>query len=521
MAEKEHVHTITSIENINPTSSIDSRVDKRKKINLFLLISSIGLGIFMAALDESIINVSIAQIKVDLNEDPLRIQWIVLVYLLVIVALSAASGYLGDRYSTKIVFQIGMGIFAIGSLLCAISQTLPMLIFARIVQGIGGAGILANGNAIVTRFTDESRRGLAIGLTSLVSALAVVIGPVVGAMLTQFFKWQVVFWINLPIGILGILYIQFSIPKTPSLRRENKRADFLGSILFATFLTILVLSISLFVDPVLPHPMIWSIVCLGISIALFVGFILWEKRSSSPFMELSLFKNKKFTIGLACALILYISLNSISYQLPFYFKEVMSYELIKIGIVIVGVPVGIGISAPISGKLSSKINTRVISSFGLGTISITFIFLAIFLSPTMHLAIYVLLSFIIGLGVGLFISPNSNSVMSSIKKDKLGVASSLLSLSRIVGYTIGTALSTTVLRFIQELYQQRNGGMINDSINYTPSLQIVFGVFCFFASLSVILSIVRGSEKYIKNGFVKIDSSEIETKTLDISGSSK
>ncbi|HUT81101.1 MAG TPA: MFS transporter [Candidatus Bathyarchaeia archaeon] len=521
MVETENKLAIGSNENNSDTNSLDSRVDKSKKRNLFLLISSVGLGIFMAALDESIINVSIAQIKLDLNEDPLRVQWIVLVYLLVIVALSAASGYLGDRYSTKIVFQIGMGIFAIGSLLCALSQTLPMLIFARIVQGIGGAGILANGNAIVTRFTDESQRGLAIGLTSLVSALAVVIGPVVGALLTQFFKWQVIFWINLPIGIIGIIYLQFSIPKTPTLRKEQKRADFLGSVLFATFLTILVLSISLFVDPVLPHPMIWSIVCFAISIALFVGFILWEKRSSNPFIELSLFKNKKFTIGLACALILYISLNSISYQLPFYFKEVMNKELIEIGIVIVGVPVGIGISAPISGKISSKINTRIISSIGLSVIAVAFIFLAIFLSPTMHLAFYVALSFVIGLGVGFFIAPNSNSVMSSIKKDKLGVASSFLSLSRIVGYTIGTALSTTVLRFIQELYQQRNGGVFNDAINYTPSLQIVFGIFCFFATLSIIFSVIRGPDSYISNGIVTIDSLESKSSILDVSGPSK
>ncbi|MHA1210949.1 MAG: DHA2 family efflux MFS transporter permease subunit [Candidatus Heimdallarchaeota archaeon] len=481
--------------------SLDGRTTKEASpVNLFLLITSVGLGVFMAALDESIINVSLPTIKEDLGVDSLRIQWVVLVYLLVIVAVSAGAGYLGDRFSTKLIFQIGMIIFAIGSLMCALSTTLGFLVFARAVQGVGGASLLANGNALVTRFTTDERRGLAIGLTSLVSALAVVIGPVVGALLTQHFKWQVIFWINVPIGVVALIYLQFVIPKTQSLDENPKDADFLGSVFFASFLTTLVLGISLTVDPILPNSNIWSIICISVSLVLFIGFILWERRFKNPFMDFSLFKNKKFTVGLICALVLYVSLTSISYQLPFYLQEVMSYEPIKIGLIIIGVPIGIGITAPLSGRLNRKVDTRVLTTSGLSGIAIALIMAAIFLSPTLHLAIFILIASSIGLAIGFFISPNSNSVMSSVEKEKLGVAGSLLSLSRMVGYTFGTALSTTFLAFFQGIFQNRNGGLLTDAINYTPALRIVLGLFCTLAIISVVFSALRGPDKYIANG---------------------
>ncbi|HUU87598.1 MAG TPA: MFS transporter, partial [Candidatus Glassbacteria bacterium] len=221
----------------NDTSALTTREDdsitKKDVVKTGVLVSATGIGMFMSALDESIINVSIVSMAEYFETDQTHVQWIVLVYLLVIVGLSALAGYLGDRYSIKLVFQIGMIIFSIGSLICALSISLPMLIVARIVQGIGAAGILANGNALITKFTNEEQRGLAIGLTALIAAMGVVVGPVIGALLTQYTTWQYIFWINVPIGFIGIIYLQFALPGTPSVNKENHRGDALGSIIFA------------------------------------------------------------------------------------------------------------------------------------------------------------------------------------------------------------------------------------------------------------------------------------------------
>ena len=390
-------------QNSNDTSALEtpeSRTASEKGfVKTGILVSATGIGMFMGALDESIINVSIVSMAEFFETTQQHVQWIVLVYLLVIVGLIALAGYLGDRYSTKMVFQIGMVIFSIGSLICALSTTLPMLIGARIIQGIGATGILANGNALVTRFTDEDRRGLAIGLTTLIAALGVVIGPVVGGLLTQFFKWQSIFWINVPIGVIGIIYLQFAIPSTPSIVKENHKGDPFGSVIFALFMVIFILSITLFVEPLLDRPMLWSAFCFLVSMLLLTAFILWEKRAEKPFIDLSLFKNKKFTIGISCALVTYIALNSIAFQLPFFMQKMLGFEQIKIGAVIIGVPIGIVITAPLAGKLSNKFDTRILSSIGLIVIGICMICLAVFLSLDIHLAVFILIATIIGLAL--------------------------------------------------------------------------------------------------------------------------
>lgn len=486
-------------QNNNDTSALTTREDnsvtKKDVVKTGVLVSATGIGMFMSALDESIINVSIVSMAEYFKTDQTHVQWIVLVYLLVIVGLSALAGYLGDRYSIKLVFQIGMIIFSIGSLICALSITLPMLIVARIVQGIGAAGILANGNALITRFTDEERRGLAIGLTALIAAMGVVVGPVIGAILTQYTNWQYIFWLNVPIGIVGIVYLQFALPGTPSVNNVNQKGDALGSIIFALFMTIFILSITLFVEPLLDRPMMWSAIAFIVSMLLLTAFILWEKRAKSPFIDLALFKNKKFTIGISCALITYISLNSIAFQLPFFMQKMLDFEYIKIGAVIVGVPIGLAITAPLSGKLSSKFDARLLSSFGLIVIGLCLLSLSIFLSLDIHLAVFVLISTIIGLAIGIFTSPNSNSVMSSVKKEKIGIASSLLSLSRNIGYSIGTALSTTIFYSILDRIQRTNPGSVLESpLNYVPAMRILFGILVGFVVIGVIMSFLRGPE---------------------------
>ncbi|MHA1122694.1 MAG: MFS transporter, partial [Candidatus Heimdallarchaeota archaeon] len=183
---------------LSTNSSIDEKDKQNQPVRTGVLVSSIGIGIFMSALDESIMTVGIPKIAVFFGTDKLHVQWTVLVYLLVIVALTAGAGHLGDRFSTKRVFQAGMVLFAFGSLLCALtgySNHLYLLILARAFQGIGAAGLLANGNAIVTRFTDEEKRGLAIGLTALIAALGVVVGPALGGVMIQYLGWASVFWI--------------------------------------------------------------------------------------------------------------------------------------------------------------------------------------------------------------------------------------------------------------------------------------------------------------------------------------
>ena len=154
-------------------------------VSLITLISATGIGIFMGALDSSIVNISLKTIEDSFRVDQSSVQWVVLAYLLTIISLMTVSGNLGDRFSSKKVFQLGIGLFTVGSLLCGLSPTLEILVISRIFQAFGASGLFANGIAIITRFTDRKNRGLAIGFNSLIVSGALTVGPAVGGILTQ------------------------------------------------------------------------------------------------------------------------------------------------------------------------------------------------------------------------------------------------------------------------------------------------------------------------------------------------
>lgn len=469
-----------------------------KPIKTSILVSATGIGMFMAALDESIITVSLPVMSESFGVDQLRSQWVVLIYLLTIVGFTAVAGGLGDRFGPKRVFQIGMIIFSIGSLACYFSVFLSLewLVVFRFIQAIGATGTLANGMAIVTRFTSQEKRGLAIGLTSLVAALGVVFGPVIGSILTQFAGWEYIFFINIPIGIIGLIYVQYAIPNTEPLKEQSMaKVDVLGSFLFAIFMITTILGITLVVDPVIPRPKLISGICFGIAAVSLIIFIFWELRVEHPFMDLQLFKNRKFTTGVISATFAYIALNSVAFQLPFFFEVIKGFEPIQIGLVVVGVPVGLAVTAPIAGKLSNKIDARYLTSIGLALVSVSLLCLTLLLSDTLPLWVFILIATAIGLSIGIFTSPNANSVLSSAPKRELGVVSGLLSLSRNIGYTIGTSLSTTIFVFVQGLYVNRNGGSPTDVINYVPAMRIMFGVVTSLMAIAILLSFLRGSEE--------------------------
>ncbi|NPE07832.1 MAG: MFS transporter [Asgard group archaeon] len=500
--------------NLTYNSSIDEKDKQSQPVRTGVLVSSIGIGIFMSALDESVMTVGIPKIAVFFGTDKLHVQWTVLVYLLVIVALTAGSGHLGDRFSTKTVFQVGMVIFAVGSLFCALtgySDHLYLLILARAVQGVGGAALLANGNAIITRFTDDEKRGLAIGLTALLAALGVVIGPALGGVMIQYLGWASVFWINVPIGVIGFIYVQFAVPATPSLEKGHQKGDPFGSIIFAAFMTAFITSITLFAETTISRPMMWSGISFIVSILLLAGFILWERRVEYPFIKLKLFKNRKFTIGTLCALATYIALNSVAFQLPFYLNDILNYSTLKIGAVIIAVPIGLGITAPIFGKISSKVDSRILSSIGLGAIFLALLIGSLLIKFESPLWFYVIIAAIIGLAIGTFTSPNSNSVMSSVPKDELGVVSGFLQLARNIGYTIGTALSTTIFYLILNLVMQSTGNPDElANVNYIPTVKILFGILGVFMIIAIILSALRGPETWHNNNSNSNNKEDIE-----------
>lgn len=475
--------------------SIDTSSQTQKDIRLSVLISATGIGVFLASLDGTIVNISLKTMKDSLNVEQYLIQWVILSYLLAMIAFSAIAGDLGDRISNKLIFQIGMLVFTIGSLLCFFSNTLTLLILSRILQGIGAAGLIANGMAIITRLTTPKNRGTAIGLNAFVIALGVTLGPILGGVLTEKFGWNSIFFVNVPIGIIGLVWVQFAIPSFTQNKSKIRKADLPGSVSLALFLLLFVFSLSIFANPDMPNAILFGISSLACSICMFFVLLVVEKRSANPIIDLKLVKNRRFIVGIFSAILAYLCLCVIIYQLPFFLQEMLEYGQIKTGIIILAAPIAIAVGGLISGILSNTIDARYLATIGMGGITLSLILGATFITMTVPLWTLVVIALVIGIGLGFFIAPNANSVMSSASKEKLGVANSFLSMATNVGFALGTALATAVFSINLSIFSNINGGEKMNPINYVPAMRVMFAVFAFIAILAIVLSYFRGPER--------------------------
>ncbi len=462
------------------------------------LVSAIGFGMFMSSLDATIVVIILEKIKSHYGVTSNQVQWVILSYLLVMMAFTAIAGDLGDRFSNKLIFQIGMALFAIGSLFCFLSGyfggSIWWLVLSRGVQGLGATGMLANGMALVTRFTTKKNRGTAVGINNLIISIAVISGPVFGAVISNSWEWGGIFLINVPLGIIGFIWIQVAIPKTPPIEKKHK-ADYIGSILLALFLTTLILSFTIFVDVMIENAKIWAGISLLTSIIIFPIFLYWEKKTDHPLIDLSVLKNKKISIGLYTAIVKHQGYIVIIYHLNLYLQEMgIVTDIIRVGLIISGLPVGMAISAGIAGKLSNTIDARYLCTSAMVGVTILLALFATFLDIAAPIWFYVLMASFIGLCIGLFLAPNGNSIMSAAPKEKLGVVSSLHGLTTSIGINLGIALSTLVFTLVGNLLSRDNGIPAENPLNYVPAMRWMFLIFAIITGTAAIISFFRGPE---------------------------
>ena len=221
--------------------------ESENEISLVVLVLTVGSGIFMTTLDTSVIVLLLDTIKDDYNIQQNHIQWVILVYLMVMMAFTVLTGDLGDKYGYKLLFQIGIGILILGCILCFFSNSFAFLIISRVIVSIGVSSIISNGMAILTHFTTTDNRGSIIGFTNLLIGLSVLIGVVLASVLMEKFSWNSTFLINIPIGIVSLISVKICVPKI-TIESKKQRTDWMGAFAFAFFLSLLILSFSIFVD---------------------------------------------------------------------------------------------------------------------------------------------------------------------------------------------------------------------------------------------------------------------------------
>ena len=443
---------------------------------------------FMTTLDSSIVNVALPTMARELNTTMAGIEWVVTSYLIVICATILLFGKLGDILGKTRIFKFGIGIFTIGSLLCGLSNTLFMLILSRIVQAIGAGAAMATNQGIITETFPANERGRALGMSGTAVALGTMVGPTLGGLIVSIAPWEYIFLINIPIGILVYIGVIKILPIKKKI--NDFIIDVKGSILFMISITLLFTSINF--GQSLGYNNLFIIMSFIISLILFAIFIRVEKTSNNPMLDISIFKNRLFSLSIFCGFTSFISIGAVNIILPFYYQDVLSLSPSSAGLMMTVSPIILAIVAPLSGYLSDKIGSEKISALGLSILSIGIISLVLFNVNTSLIIVGALVG-LLSLGSGIFQSPNNSLIMSTVKKNELGIAGSINGLVRNLGTTTGIALSTNILysRMSSKVGYKVSGYIDGRPDVFIYAMRFVFTGIGLICLIGAILSIIR------------------------------
>lgn len=404
------------------------------------VLATVAMGTFMSTLDSSIVNVALPTISRQLDADLSTLQWVVSAYLLTITSLLPIFGRIADMFGRKRVFALGFVIFTLGSVLCGFAQNIWFLVGTRVLQAVGASMLMSNSAAIITAIFPPKERGRALGLTGTVVALGSLTGPALGGIIISLTSWRSIFFINIPIGIIAYVAVLLILPNdVPSKVKES--FDFTGAFTFTFGMLGVLLGIT--------NGEAWGWSSLPVLLSLTLGvtslvfFVMTERRVQHPMIDLSLFRNRPFLIGNLSGGLSFVAMFANNMLLPFYLQGILNYRSSQVGMMLMVFPMVMAIVAPLSGYASDKFGPMILTTSGLIITALGLFYFSTL--PTTASFIQIIPGpILLGLGAGMFQSPNNSSVMSSVPPQKLSIAGGINSLVRNLGMVIGIALSVSL-----------------------------------------------------------------------------
>ena len=402
----------------------------------------VGIGTFMSALDASVVNIILPVLRTYFQSDVASVEWVVVIYLLVVSSLLLTFGRLGDLRGHKGMYAGGFLIFVAASAVCGLAPTVTILVAARTVQAIGAGMLFANSPAILTHSFPPQQRGQALGLQATMTYLGLTVGPSLGGWLTQSISWRAVFYINVPIGLLAFILSLVFIPADKPDTTRAERFDLPGALLFAAGLALLLLGLNQGDAWGWTSPAV--LICAAAALVLLGIFLRVEMRNPSPMLDLSLFKQRVFSASTASAVLNYVCLYCVIFLMPFYLLQGRGLNPAQAGLLLTAQPIIMAIVAPVSGWLSDRIGSRLLSTLGMLVMAAGIFLLALLKPDATNTAILAGLA-VTGLGTGIFISPNTSALMGSASRQRQGIASGILATARNVGMVLGVGLAGAIL----------------------------------------------------------------------------
>ena len=437
-----------------------------------------AIGNFIAMLDATTVNLALYPMSQDLHVTMSQIQWAVIAYMLVLTVFLPFFGKLGDIFPKNKLYSTGFLIFAIGAALNMTAANFIQLISFRCIEALGASVMLSNAQAIIATIFKNERRGKALGLNGCLVAIGGMSGPALGGILINSFGWHAIFAPCIPIAVIGAYYAFKMLPSHIDHHKKPFKFDYKGFIYFTISLFALLLAISE------GYQWGWTslkIITLGIITFIFRAlFYLRDHKINYPLIDFSMFKIKQFTFGNLAVMMSYMAMFTNSILLPFYLQELLKFNALLSGLLILPYSVTLSFIAPISGRLSGKYGSRYLTLAGPVVYIIALLIFTTFDKNTQIWEI-VMASGIMGIGNGLFQSPSNNAIMTSVRKEELGIASGILALSRNMGNILGVAVTITLFETFRDVFL--SGGQIYEtaflrSYHTTMCFGILFGAAC-------------------------------------------
>jgi EmrB/QacA subfamily drug resistance transporter len=435
------------------------------------------VGMFMSLLDTTIVNVALPTIRDSINADEATLAWIISGYALAFGLLLIPAGRVGDRIGHKWVFFVGLALFTAASLFAGLAQDSTQLIIARVLQGIGGGIFLPPVTAFIQLLFPPMKRGKAFAVLGAVLGVSSALGPVVGGLLIQAFGeesgWRYIFFVNLPIGVLGLIAAAIVLPKLVAGKKASM--DFVGLILLAGSLVAILVPLIEGQDQGWP---IWTFLSLVGGVVLLVLFAFWERRlaarGGSPLVPPHLFSHAAFTGGTILALVYFAAFTSIFFTISLLWQAGLGHTALESGLVSIPFAIGNIIAASQSDRVAQRLGRGVLvlgaALVSVGLIALWILFLTV---PGTDLTNWMLLAplAVAGIGNGFFIAPNNRFIVATVDNAEAGAASGVIGTMQRIGSAIGIAVVSSVLFAVANL------GSVGDEIGRRVAKAVQDGVY--------------------------------------------
>jgi DHA2 family multidrug resistance protein-like MFS transporter len=420
----------TEIISANGPVAIDGLLAERRR----WAAAAIFTALAMASLDTAIANIALPAIAADLHAGPADVIWVVNVYQIALVATLLPLAALGEVVGHHRIYLAGLLLFTLASLACACAWSLPSLLTARVLQGLGASGILSVNTALVRVVYPGRLEGRGFGYNALVVATAFTLGPTIASGILAIGPWPWLFAVNIPIGLVAMLIGLKTLPRTPT---ATHAFDFPGALLAAACLGLFILG----VGSAAHHERPW-LISIELASAALLGWALIRRQAESPapMLPIDLFRRPVFALSTATAICSFAVQGLAFVSLPFYFEDILGRSQVETGFFMTPWPLVVAIMAPIAGRLSDRHPAGILGGVGLALLSLGMALLAV-LPANPHVFDIVWRMAICGCGFGFFQAPNMKALMSSAPSDRSGSASGMVATARLTGQTIGAALA--------------------------------------------------------------------------------